>query len=117
MNQGDEREDSIKVIELLYTQVKKSWRLRLSSRPRATSPMKASRGFSEPRCGQHDAHLSLTVGKILSQRGMRSILWLPDYGVPLRTFAKLRRGIRRLFDRASGKRFDSTAVSSPEPKA
>jgi len=73
---GDEREDSIKVIELLYTAGEKELAAPLvveAARHLADESQVAA--LASLVAGQHDAHLSLTVGKILSQRGMRSILW------------------------------------------
>jgi soluble lytic murein transglycosylase len=81
---GDERNDSIKVIELLYAEGEKDLAAPLvfeaghhladESQVAALASLVAS---------QHDAHLSLNAGKIISQRGMPiDTLAFPDYGVP-----------------------------------
>ncbi len=81
---GDEREDSVKVIELLYAAGEKD----------LAAPLvyEAAHHLADERqvaalaslvSKQHDAHLSLSVGKIINQRGMPAdTLAFPDYGVP-----------------------------------
>ena len=81
---GDEREDLIKVIELLYAAGEKELAAPLvmeAARHLADESQVAALASLVAR--QHDAHLSLNVGKILSQRGMPiDTLAFPDYGVP-----------------------------------
>jgi soluble lytic murein transglycosylase len=81
---GDEREDSIKVIELLYAEGEKDLAAPLvieAARHLADESQVAA--LASVVAKQHDAHLSLNVGKILSQRGMPiDTLAFPDYGVP-----------------------------------
>jgi soluble lytic murein transglycosylase len=81
---GDEREDSIKVAELLYAAGEKDLAAPLvfeAARHLADESQVAALASLVAR--QHDAHLSLNVGKIVSQRGMPiDALAFPDYGVP-----------------------------------
>ena len=81
---GDARDDSIKVIELLYAIGEKDLANPLvveAARHLADESQVAALASLVAR--QHDAHLSLNVGKIISQRGMPiDTLAFPDYGVP-----------------------------------
>jgi soluble lytic murein transglycosylase len=81
---GDERNDSIKVIELLYAEGEKDLAAPLvyeAARHLADESQVAALASLVAR--QHDAHLSLNAGKIISQRGMPiDTLAFPDYGVP-----------------------------------
>lgn len=81
---GDARDDSIKVAELLYAIGEKDLANPLvfeAARHLADESQIAALASLVAR--QHDAHLSLNVGKIVSQRGMPvDTLAFPDYGVP-----------------------------------
>lgn len=81
---GGERDDSIKVIDLLFSAGEKDLAAPLvaeAARHLADESQVAALASLVSR--QHDAHLSLTTGKILSQRGMPiDTLAFPDYGVP-----------------------------------
>ena len=81
---GDAREDSIKVIELLYAAGEKDLAAPLvheAARHLADESQVAALASLIAR--QRDAHLSLNAGKIISQRGMPiDALAFPDYGVP-----------------------------------
>ncbi len=116
---GDEREDSIKVIELLYTAGEKELAAPLvveAARHLADESQVAA--LASLVAGQHDAHLSLTVGKILSQRGMPiDTLAFPDYGVP--PFAPLQNSVAVSVVYSIARQesaFDSTAGSSAGAK-
>ncbi|MDQ6869865.1 MAG: lytic transglycosylase domain-containing protein [Pseudomonadota bacterium] len=81
---GEDREDVIKVIELLYAAGEKDLA--------APLVIEAARHFADETqvaalaslvAKQRDAHLSLNFGKIVSQRGMPiDELAFPNYGVP-----------------------------------
>ncbi|HET6378926.1 MAG TPA: lytic transglycosylase domain-containing protein, partial [Methylocella sp.] len=81
---GAERNDAIKVIELLYAAGEKELAAPLvmeAARHLADETQVAALASVVAR--QRDAHLSLSVGKILSQRGMPvDTLAFPNYGVP-----------------------------------
>lgn len=81
---GEARDDSIKVIELLYAIGEKNLATALA--------VEAARHLTDERqvaalanviARQQDAHVSLTIGKFASQRGMPiDTLAFPNYGVP-----------------------------------
>lgn len=81
---GAERNDAIKVIELLYAAGEKELAAPLvteAARHLADEAQVAA--LASVVAKQRDAHLSLSVGKILSQRGMPvDTLAFPNYGVP-----------------------------------
>ncbi|MGH6847758.1 MAG: lytic transglycosylase domain-containing protein [Methylocella sp.] len=81
---GDDREDAIKVIELLYAAGEKELAASLvieAARHLADETQVAALASLVAR--QRDAHLSLNFGKIAGQRGMPvDALAFPDYGVP-----------------------------------
>lgn len=81
---GDEREDSVKVVEMLLGAGEKELAIPLiieAARHLADETQVAS--LASIVAQQRDAHLSLTVGKITSQRGMAiDTLAFPNYGVP-----------------------------------
>ncbi|HUI21454.1 MAG TPA: lytic transglycosylase domain-containing protein [Methylocella sp.] len=81
---GEEREDSIKVIEILYAAGEKELALPLvveAAHHLADESQVAA--LASLVAKQHDAHLSLSIGKIINQRGMPvDALSFPDYGVP-----------------------------------
>jgi soluble lytic murein transglycosylase len=111
---GDEREDSIKVIELLYATGEKDLAAPLvyeAARHLADESQVAALGSLVAR--QHDAHLSLNAGKIVSQRGMPiDSLAFPDYGVP--PFEPLQNSAASSVVYSIARQesaFDSTAVS------
>ncbi|HXW71808.1 MAG TPA: lytic transglycosylase domain-containing protein [Methylocella sp.] len=80
----DERDDSIKVAELLFAAGEKDLAAPLvfeAARHLADESQVAALASLVARL--HDAHLSLSVGKILGQRGIPvDTLAFPDYGVP-----------------------------------
>jgi soluble lytic murein transglycosylase len=81
---GEDREDAIKVIELLYAAGEKDLAAPLvveAARHLADETQVAA--LASLVAKQRDAHLSLNFGKIVSQRGMAvDALAFPDYGVP-----------------------------------
>jgi len=81
---GEDREDAIKVIELLYAAGEKDLATPLvieAARHLADETQVAA--LASLVAKQRDAHLSLNFGKIVSQRGMAvDALAFPDYGVP-----------------------------------
>ena len=81
---GEDREDAIKVIELLYAAGEKDLAAPLvieAARHLADEAQVAA--LASLVAKQRDAHLSLNFGKIVSQRGMPiDELAFPDYGVP-----------------------------------
>ncbi|MGB6176297.1 MAG: lytic transglycosylase domain-containing protein [Methylocella sp.] len=81
---GEDREDSIKVIELLYAAGEKDLAAPLvieAARHLADETQVAA--LASLVAKQRDAHLSLDFGKIVSQRGMPiDALAFPNYGVP-----------------------------------
>jgi soluble lytic murein transglycosylase len=81
---GEDREDAIKVIELLYAAGEKDLAAPLvieAARHLADETQVAA--LASLVAKQRDAHLSLNVGKIASQRGMpMDELAFPNYGVP-----------------------------------
>ena len=81
---GEDREDAIKVIELLYAAGEKDLAAPLvieAARHLADETQVAA--LASLVAKQRDAHLSLNVGKIASQRGMPiDELAFPNYGVP-----------------------------------
>jgi soluble lytic murein transglycosylase len=81
---GEEREDAIKVIELLYAAGEKDLAAPLvieGARHLADETQVAA--LASLVAKQRDAHLSLNFGKIVSQRGMPiDELAFPNYGVP-----------------------------------
>jgi soluble lytic murein transglycosylase len=81
---GEDREDAIKVIELLYAAGEKDLAAPLvieAARHLADETQVAA--LASLVAEQRDAHLSLNVGKIASQRGMPiDELAFPNYGVP-----------------------------------
>ncbi|HTV33231.1 MAG TPA: transglycosylase SLT domain-containing protein [Methylocella sp.] len=81
---GEAREDSIKVIDLLFAQGEKELATPLvyeAAHHLADERQVAALAGLVAR--QRDAHLSMSTGKILSQRGMPvDALAFPDYGVP-----------------------------------
>ena len=81
---GEDREDAIKVIELLYAAGEKDLAAPLvieAARHLADETQVAA--LASLVAKQRDAHLSLNFGKIVSQRGMPiDELAFPDYGVP-----------------------------------
>lgn len=81
---GEDRDESIKVIELLYSAGEKDLAASLvieAARHLADESQVAA--LASLVAKQRDAHLSLNVGKILSQRGMPiDTLAFPNYGVP-----------------------------------
>jgi len=116
---GDERDDSIKVIEILYAVGEKDLAAPLvyeAAHHLADESQVAALASLVAR--QHDAHLSLNVGKIVSQRGMPiDALAFPDYGVP--SFAPLENSAAPSIVYSIARQesaFDSTAVSSAGAK-
>jgi len=81
---GEDREDAIKVIELLYAAGEKDLAAPLvieAARHLADETQVAA--LASLVAKQRDAHLSLNFGKIVSQRGMPiDELAFPNYGVP-----------------------------------
>ncbi len=81
---GEDRDDSIKVIELLFANGEKELAIPLvaeAARHLADESQVAALASLVEK--QHDAHLSLNTGKIISQRGMPAdALSFPDYGIP-----------------------------------
>ncbi len=81
---GEDREDAIKVIELLYAAGEKDLAAPLvieAARHLADETQVAA--LASVVAKQRDAHLSLNLGKIVSQRGMPiDALAFPNYGVP-----------------------------------
>jgi soluble lytic murein transglycosylase len=81
---GEDREDAIKVIELLYLAGEKDLAAPLvieAARHLADETQVAA--LASLVAKQRDAHLSLNFGKIVSQRGMPiDELAFPNYGVP-----------------------------------
>jgi len=81
---GEDREDAIKVIELLYAAGEKDLAAPLvieAARHLADETQVAA--LASLVAKQRDAHLSLNFGKIVSQRGMPiDDLAFPNYGVP-----------------------------------
>jgi soluble lytic murein transglycosylase len=81
---GEDRDDAIKVIELLYAAGEKDLAGPLvieAARHLADETQVAA--LASLVAKQRDAHLSLNFGKIVSQRGMPvDALAFPDYGVP-----------------------------------
>lgn len=81
---GEDRDEAVKVVELLFSAGEKDLAASLA--------MEAARHLADETqvaalaslvAKQHDAHLSLKVGKIISQRGMPiDTLAFPNYGVP-----------------------------------
>ncbi len=82
---GEDREDVIKVIELLYAAGEKDLAASLvieAARHLADETQVAA--LASLVAKQRDAHLSLSFGKIVSLRGMPiDALAFPDYGVPV----------------------------------
>ncbi len=82
---GDERDDSIKVVELLLRRRRKGpGRFRLSSRPRATLPTKAKwRLLRASWPGSTTRSFPSTSARSSASAACRSIRWpFRDYGVP-----------------------------------
>ncbi len=81
---GEDRDDAIKVIELLYDAGERELAAPLvfeAARHLADETQVAA--LASLVAKQRDAHLSLGVGKIISQRGMPvDALAFPNYGVP-----------------------------------
>ncbi len=81
---GEDRDDAIKVIELLYAAGDKDLAAPLvfeAAHHLADETQVAA--LASVVAKQRDAHLSLSFGKIVSQRGMPvDALAFPDYGVP-----------------------------------
>jgi soluble lytic murein transglycosylase len=81
---GEDRDDAIKVIELLHAAGEKDLAAPLvieAARHLADETQVAA--LASLVAKQRDAHLSLNFGKIVSQRGMPiDALAFPDYGVP-----------------------------------
>jgi len=81
---GEAREDSIKVIELLYAAGEKSLATPLVTEAVRNLDDEAQvAALASVVAKQRDAHVSLTVGKLASQRGIAiDTLAFPTYGVP-----------------------------------
>ncbi|WOJ89754.1 lytic transglycosylase domain-containing protein [Methylocapsa polymorpha] len=81
---GEEREDSVKVIELLYAIGEKNLATALAIEAmRHLGDERQVAALASVVARQQDAHVSLTVGKVASQRGIAiDTLAFPDYGVP-----------------------------------
>jgi soluble lytic murein transglycosylase len=81
---GEDREDAIKVIELLYAAGEKDLAAPLViEAARHLSDETQVAALASLVAKQRDAHLSLNFGKIVSQRGMPiDELAFPNYGVP-----------------------------------
>jgi soluble lytic murein transglycosylase len=81
---GEDRDEAVKVIDLLYAAGEKDLAASLvfeAARHLADEAQVAALASLVAR--QRDAHLSLNVGKIISQRGMPiDTLAYPNYGVP-----------------------------------
>jgi soluble lytic murein transglycosylase len=116
---GEEREDSLKVIELLFAAGEKDLAAPLvfeAARRLADESQVAALASLVAR--QRDAHLSLNAGKIVSQRGMPiDSLAFPDYGVP--PYEPLQNSAAPSVVYSVARQesaFDSTAVSSAGAK-
>ncbi|MCL2385358.1 MAG: lytic transglycosylase domain-containing protein, partial [Alphaproteobacteria bacterium] len=116
---GEEREDSLQVIELLFAQGEKELATPLvyeAARHLADERQLAALASLVAR--QRDAHLSLNTGKILSQRDMPvDSLAFPDYGVP--DYEPLENSATASVVYSIARQesaFDSTAVSSAGAK-
>lgn len=81
---GDERDDSIKVIELLYAIGEKNSATALAIEGvRNLAGERQIAALASIVARQQDAHVSLTVGKAASHRGIAiDTLAFPNYGVP-----------------------------------
>jgi soluble lytic murein transglycosylase len=116
---GDDREDSIKVVELLYGIGEKELATPLvieATRHLADETQMAA--LASIVAQRRDAHLSLMVGKIASQRGMAiDTLAFPNYGVP--AFEPLQNSAATSVVYSIARQesaFDTTAVSSAGAK-
>jgi soluble lytic murein transglycosylase len=116
---GEDRDESIKVIELLYGSGEKDFATSLvieAARHLADEAQVAA--LASLVAKQRDAHLSLNVGKIISQRGMPvDTLAFPNYGVP--TFEPLENSAAPSVVYSIARQesaFDATAVSSAGAK-
>jgi soluble lytic murein transglycosylase len=81
---GDERDESIRVIELLYVLGEKdfAYPLAISAAKHMTSDSQLA-ALAQIVAAQHDAHAALVIGKILEQRRITvDSLAFPTYGVP-----------------------------------
>lgn len=81
---GDDRNEAIKVVELLFAAGEKDLATPLVSEAAGHLADEAQvAALASLVAKQRDAHLSVSVGKIISQRGMPiDSLAFPDYGVP-----------------------------------
>jgi soluble lytic murein transglycosylase len=81
---GEDRNEAIKVVELLYAAGEKDLAAPLVIEAAGHLADEAQvAALARLVAKQRDAHLSLSVGKIISQRGMPiDSLAFPDYGVP-----------------------------------
>src|SRR6202034_4456765 len=81
---GKAREDSVRVVELLYALDEDDLALSLAveaAQHLTSEPQLAA--LADVVAAQRDAHASLTVGKILAQRQMAiDSLAFPTYGIP-----------------------------------
>jgi soluble lytic murein transglycosylase len=116
---GDDRDEAIKVIELLYAAGEKDVAASLvieAARHLADEAQVAA--LASLVAKQRDAHLSLNVGKIISQRGMPiDTLAFPNYGVP--AFEPLENSAAPSIVYSIARQesaFDPTAVSSAGAK-
>lgn len=81
---GDERDEAIRVVELLYAADEKEAALALALEvAKSTRDERQAGALAAVITAQHDAHLALTIGKILSQRGIAlDELAFPTFGIP-----------------------------------
>ncbi|QXX73582.1 lytic transglycosylase domain-containing protein [Methylovirgula sp. HY1] len=81
---GNERDDSIRVIELLYALGEKEYAFPLAVAAAKNLTSESQIGaLAKIIAAQHDAHSSLIIGKILAQRRIAiDSLAFPTYGVP-----------------------------------
>lgn len=82
--QGEERDESVKVTELLFMAGEKELAASLAAEAaRHLADEAQVAALASVVARQRDAHLSLSIGKIINQRGMPiDTLAFPNYGVP-----------------------------------
>ncbi|MCI0598220.1 MAG: lytic transglycosylase domain-containing protein, partial [Beijerinckiaceae bacterium] len=116
---GEDRDDALEVVDLLYNAGEKDLAAPLvieSARHLADESQVAA--LASLVAKQRDAHLSLSVGKIISQRGMPiDALAFPNYGVP--SYEPLENSVAPSIVYSVARQesaFDTTAVSTAGAK-